>query len=157
MKFRRAVSAVAGMALFSAGVVAAAEVAQADRRPSSQFAIGSGLADASTAYHRGPARHRVSKRALPGPVTIAGFSFRASGSGLEVGWRPASGATGYRVVWKDADSGVTIPSSQGTSAYSSLIAVQSGTHTYVVSVTPYNQAGDGPTATAQRTATGRSS
>jgi hypothetical protein len=91
---------------------------------------------------------------VPGAVRITGFEARAQGTGLEVTWRPAFGAAGYRVVWKD-ETGAVIPSRQGTSEFSSLISINSGTHDYTVWITPYNRAGRGPTATASHTATGR--
>ena len=92
---------------------------------------------------------------VPGQIPVVSLMARALGTTLMASWNPVSGATAYRVAWTDAGTGADLTGASSAGVTSSGVTILSGTHTYLVKVTPYNAAGDGPTSSATTTATGR--
>jgi hypothetical protein len=92
--------------------------------------------------------------ATPGSAASLGFHLVHGGGAVEFDWSAAQGATGYRVVWTDTTTGNVVPSTGSTTPRSTSIQTLSGTRTYLVRVTPYNDAGDGPELSATHTVAG---
>jgi hypothetical protein len=83
-----------------------------------------------------------------------------SGAGqttLVLSWSPAARATGYKIGWTESGTGrswdTAPPHYTAGSSPLTLIGMSPG-HTYSVRITPFNDAGNGPTSTRTASTSG---